>query len=113
SDSALRGYVAKTPIKDSLVNWDLVIPVLYLAVVAWIGLRVGRGTQDAESLFLAGRGLGFGVIGTSLFASNVSSTTLIGLAGAAYASGLAVASYEWMAALALLFAAVFLVPIYL
>lgn len=95
------------------MNWDLLVPILYLAGVAWIGLRVGRGTQDAESLFLAGRGLGFGVVGTSLFASNVSSTTLIGLAGAAYASGIAVASYEWMAALALLFAAVFLVPLYL
>lgn len=95
------------------MNWDLLLPILYLAGVAWIGLRVGRGTQDAESLFLAGRGLGFGVVGTSLFASNVSSTTLIGLAGAAYATGIAVASYEWMAALALLFAAVFLVPIYL
>lgn len=95
------------------MNWDLVIPILYLAGVAWIGLRVGKGTHDAESLFLAGRGLHFGVVGTSLFASNVSSTTLIGLAGAAYATGLAVASYEWMAALALLFAAVFLIPIYL
>lgn len=94
------------------MNWDLLVPILYLAVVAWIGLRVGRGTHDAESLFLAGRGLGFGVIGTSLFASNVSSTTLIGLAGAAYASGIAVASYEWMAALVLVFAAVFLIPIY-
>lgn len=94
------------------MNWDLLIPILYLAVVAWIGLRVGRGTHDAESLFLAGRGLGFGVIGTSLFASNVSSTTLIGLAGAAYASGIAVASYEWMAALVLVFAAIFLIPIY-
>ncbi|MEX2182628.1 MAG: sodium/solute symporter [Gemmatimonadaceae bacterium] len=95
------------------MNWDLLVPILYLAVVAWIGLRVGRGTHDAESLFLAGRGLGFGVVGTSLFASNVSSTTLIGLAGAAYASGIAVASYEWMAALVLVFAAVVLVPIYL
>ncbi|MBX3133408.1 MAG: sodium/solute symporter [Gemmatimonadaceae bacterium] len=95
------------------MHWDLVLPVLYLVVVAWIGLRVGRGTQDAESLFLAGRGLGFGVVGTSLFASNISSTTLIGLAGAAYASGIAVASYEWMAALVLLFAAVVLVPVYL
>lgn len=94
------------------MNWDLVVPILYLAVVAWVGLRVGRGTQDAESLFLAGRGLGFGVVGTSLFASNVSSTTLIGLAGAAYASGIAVASYEWMAALVLVFAAIFLIPIY-
>ncbi len=95
------------------MNWDLVVPILYLAGVAWIGLRVGRGTQDAESLFLGGRALGFGVVGTSLFASNVSSTTLIGLAGAAYAAGLGVASYEWMAALALIFAAIFLVPIYL
>ncbi|HMU62348.1 MAG TPA: sodium/solute symporter [Gemmatimonadales bacterium] len=95
------------------MHWDLVIPVLYLAVVAWIGVRVSTGTQNAESLFLGGRSLGFGVVGTSLFASNVSSTTLIGLAGAAYATGLAVASYEWMAALALLFAAVFLIPIYL
>lgn len=95
------------------MHWDLLIPILYLAVVAWIGLRVGRGTQDAESLFLAGRGLGFGVVGTSLFASNVSSTTLIGLAGAAYATGIAVASYEWMAALVLVFAAIFLIPIYL
>lgn len=92
---------------------DLLVPILYLAVVAWIGLRVGRGTQDAESLFLGGRTLGFGVVGTSLFASNISSTTLVGLAGAAYASGIAVASYEWMAALVLLFAAFFLVPIYL
>lgn len=95
------------------MHLDLVIPILYLAIVAWIGLRVSKGTQDAESLFLGGRSLGFGVVGTSLFASNVSSTTLIGLAGAAYASGIAVASYEWMAALALLFAAVFLIPIYL
>lgn len=95
------------------MHWDLVIPILYLAVVAWIGLKVSTDTQDAESLFLGGRSLGFGVVGTSLFASNISSTTLIGLAGAAYASGLAVASYEWMAALALLFAAVFLIPIYL
>jgi SSS family solute:Na+ symporter len=92
---------------------DLLIPILYLAIVAWIGVRVSTGAKDAESLFLGGRSLGFGVVGTSLFASNVSSTTLIGLAGAAYASGIAVASYEWMAALALLFAAVFLVPIYL
>lgn len=95
------------------MNWDLVVPILYLAVVACIGLRVGQGTHDAESLFLAGRGFGFGVVGTSLFASNVSSTTLIGLAGAAYSSGIAVASYEWMAALVLVFASFFLIPIYL
>ncbi len=94
------------------MNWDLLIPILYLAGVAWIGLRVGSGTQDARSLFLADRGLGFGVVGTSLFASNVSSTTLIGLAGAAYVTGIAVSAYEWMAALILVFAAIFIVPIY-
>ena len=96
---------------NETVDW--IIPVVYLLAVMVIGWRVGRNTNTQEQLFLAGRSLGFGVIGLSLFASNISSTTLIGLAGAAYSTGIAVASYEWMAALVLLFAAVVLVPVYL
>lgn len=97
----------------SLPWLDAVLPIIYLVAVGWLGWRVGRGTHNADQLFLAGRSLGFGVIGLSLFASNISSTTLIGLAGAAYSSGIAVSSYEWMAALVLLFAALVLVPLYL
>ena len=96
---------------NETVDW--IIPVVYLLAVMVIGWRVGRNTNTQEQLFLAGRSLGFGVIGLSLFASNISSTTLIGLAGAAYSTGIAVASYEWMAALVLLFAAIVLVPVYL
>lgn len=92
---------------------DLALPLLYLLGVAVIGWRSGRATRSTDDLFLAGRRLGWGVVGLSLFASNVSSTTLIGLAGAAYDHGIAVASYEWMAALALIFAAIVLLPVYL
>jgi SSS family solute:Na+ symporter len=67
-------------------------------VVFAIGFRMARRTHSAEDLFLAGRRLGWLPIGLSLFASNISSTTMIGLAGAAYTWGIAVANYEWMAA---------------
>ena len=84
--------------------------VLVLLVICW---RVSRRSPDADELFLAGRTLGAGVVGLSLFASNISSTTLIGLPGAAWSSGIAVANYEWMAALVLLFSALFVVPVLL
>jgi len=96
------------------LDWrDALIPLLYLVLVGGIGIHASRRTQTLDDLFLAGRGLGFGVIGLSLFASNISSTTLVGLAGAAYGSGIAVVNYEWMAGVVLLFAALFLVPVYL
>ena len=75
-----------------------------------IGWRVSRRAPTADDLFLAGRSLGWGVVGLSLFASNISSTTLIGLPGAAWESGISVANYEWMAALVLVFSAFFIVP---
>lgn len=96
------------------VDWqDALIPALYFIFVISIGVHAGRRTGSLDDLFLAGRGLGFGIVGLSLFASNISSTTLVGLSGAAYSSGIAVANYEWMAGVVLLFAALFLVPVYL
>ena len=58
---------------------------------------MAKRTHSGEDLFLAGRRLGWVPIGFSLFASNISSTTLIGLSGAAYTWGIAVSNYEWMA----------------
>jgi SSS family solute:Na+ symporter len=56
----------------------------YLVVVLIIGAAVSRkAAGSGQELFLAGRSLGFVAIGLSLFASNISSTTLIGVAGAA------------------------------
>ncbi|MCK9260190.1 MAG: hypothetical protein M0P63_10545, partial [Azoarcus sp.] len=90
---------------------DYVIVAVYLLVVVAVCVRVTRKNPDADELFLAGRTLGAGVIGLSLFASNISSTTLIGLPGAAWATGISVANYEWMAALVLVFTAVFVAPV--
>ncbi|MEJ2575981.1 MAG: sodium/solute symporter [Gammaproteobacteria bacterium] len=97
----------------TLSQLDLWIIAGYLVAVALIGALAARRTHTAQDLFLAGRRLGAVPIGLSLFASNISSTTLIGLAGAAYAWGIAVANYEWMAAPVLVFMALLVAPVYL
>lgn len=94
----------------SLTPLDYAIVIAYLLAVTVVAIRVTRRAPDAEELFLAGRSLGWGVVGLSLFASNISSTTLIGLPGAAWEHGISVANYEWMAALVLIFSALFVVP---
>ncbi|MBW2734136.1 MAG: sodium:solute symporter [Deltaproteobacteria bacterium] len=92
---------------------DLSIIGIYFVVVLFIGFWMARKTESGEDLFLAGRSLGWAPIGFSLFASNISSTTLIGLAGAAYASGISVANYEWMATVVLVFFVIYFVPFYI
>ncbi|QDH70908.1 sodium:solute symporter family transporter [Marilutibacter alkalisoli] len=97
----------------TLHTFDYAVLAAYALVVIVVCARVARRSPDSDELFLAGRTLGAGVVGLSLFASNISSTTLIGLPGAAWTSGIAVANYEWMAALVLLFSALFVVPVLL
>lgn len=94
-----------------LLDWGVI--GVYLVVVVVIGVIVTRKATSGEELFLAGRSLGFGAIGLSLFASNISSTTIIGVSGAAYQSGISVAHYELMAALILVFMAVVTIPVFL
>ena len=95
---------------DGLHWLDYGVLLIYLLVVLAVCLRVAQRRPDSDELFLAGRSLGVGVVGLSLFASNISSTTLIGLPGAAWESGIAVANYEWMAGLVLIFSAFFVMP---
>ena len=97
----------------TLSTLDLIVIGIYFALVLYIGLRMARRTHSGEDLFLAGRSLGWIPIGFSLFASNISSTTLVGLSGAAYTWGIAVSNYEWMAAFILVFFAIFFIPSYL
>lgn len=92
---------------------DLAFLAAYAVVVIVIGVVTARRTHSGEDLFLAGRRLTWVPIGFSLFASNISSTTLIGLAGAAYTWGVAVANYEWMAAPILVLMALVFAPVYL
>jgi len=92
---------------------DLGIIVGYFILVLAIGVFIGLKTKTEEDLFLGGRSLTWGVIGLSLFASNISSTTLIGLSGAAYSSGIAVSNYEWLSGLPLIIMATIFIPVYL
>lgn len=92
---------------------DLGIIVGYFVVVLAIGIWVGTRTKTDEDLFLGGRTLTWGIIGLSLFASNISSTTLIGLTGAAYSTGISSSNYEWLAGVPLIIMAAIFIPIYL
>ncbi|MEJ2370815.1 MAG: sodium/solute symporter, partial [Gemmatimonadales bacterium] len=87
--------------------------LLYVVFVVALGFYFARRTETTEEYFLAGRSLTWWLIGFSLFASNVSSTTLMGLSSAAFGSGISVYNYEWMAALVLVVFLVFFLPLYL
>lgn len=97
----------------SLHPLDYAVLAAYVLIVLVVCARTLRRAPDADELFLAGRSLGAGVVGLSLFASNMSSTTLIGLPGAAWEHGISVANYEWMAALVLIFSLWFVVPVFI
>lgn len=92
---------------------DIIIIIGYFTIVFLIGLIVARRTKEGDDLFLAGRSLAWGAIGFSLFASNISSTTLIGLSGQAYATGISVSNYEWITTLLLVFMAIYFIPFYI
>ncbi len=93
---------------------DLLTFALFLGAVLFISLRAARGRRDAKNYFLAGRNLGGWAIGMSLVATNVSTEHFVGMSGAAATDiGLAIASYEWTAAAALIVIGWFLLPRYL
>ena len=92
---------------------DITVIVIYFIAVMLIGLYVARSTKTGEDLFLGGRSFGWGLIGLSLFASNISTSTIIGLSGAAYSSGIVQSVYEWMTGIPLIIAALIFIPLYL
>ncbi|MCF7842977.1 MAG: sodium transporter, partial [Lentisphaeria bacterium] len=100
-----------------LGSWDWVIIGLYFALVFGVALWVTRsetGTRDSSAgYFLAGRNVGWFVIGASLFASNIGSEHLVGLAGTGAASGVAVGQFEILASLILLILGWVFVPFYI
>ncbi len=98
---------------SNISSIDTAIVIGYLVVVLIIGIIISRKTKTGEELFLGGRTFGWGLIGLSLFASNISSSTIIGLTGAAYTTGIVNSVYEWMSGLPLIIAALIFVPLYL
>ena len=92
---------------------DITVIAVYFIVVLLIGLYVAKSTKTGEDLFLGGRTFSWGLIGLSLFASNISTSTIIGLSGAAYSSGIVQSVYEWMTGIPLIVAALIFIPLYL
>ncbi len=94
---------------------DYVIFFGFIACVVALGLYKSKGEgKDSESYFLAGRGLLWWLIGVSLIAANISSEQMVGMSGsAADYMGLAISSYEWMAAITLVVVAFVFLPYFL
>ena len=91
---------------------DGMIIICYL--VGIIGYGISKGKQkSSEDYFLAGRNLTWPIVGISLFAANIGSSTLIGLTADAFKTNIAVYNYEWMAAVVLIIFAIFFMPFYL
>lgn len=94
---------------------DFGIVIVYIVGVLILGFYIGKKHKNSEDYFLAGRNLTWPLIGFSLFASNMSSNSLVGLTGSGYAdgAGFSVFSYEWMAVVVLILFAIFFLPFYL
>ncbi len=96
---------------------DIAIIAVYavsiFALAQWVSREKGAHRKDAQDYFLASRTLPWWAIGTSLIAANISAEQIIGMSGSGYAIGLAIASYEWMAALTLIIVGKYFLPIFL
>jgi SSS family solute:Na+ symporter len=93
---------------------DVVIFLAFVATVVTVGLVKSKNEKSSEDYFLAGRGLSWWLIGFSLIAANISTEQFVGMSGnAASHVGLAIASYEWMAAITLVVVAFGFLPYFL
>jgi SSS family solute:Na+ symporter len=103
-----------SPESFQISAWDIAIFVAFVATVVTVSLVQGRSKEGSEDYFLAGRGLSWWLIGFSLIASNISTEQFVGMSGnAASHVGLAIASYEWMAAITLVVVAFGFLPYFL
>lgn len=92
---------------------DLVVFGLYIGGLILYGIIDRHRSLRARDHFLAGQSANFAKVGFSLYASTISATTLVGLTGSAYAHGISVFNYEWMAAVVLTIFCAFVLPTYL
>lgn len=102
---------------NSLGIYDYVVFLVYFLIVALYGWTVYRKKQaqkeNSKDFFLAKDSLTWWAIGASLIASNISAEQFIGMSGSGFTMGLAIASYEWLAAATLIIVAIFFIPVYI
>ncbi|MCA0397592.1 MAG: sodium/solute symporter [Bacteroidetes bacterium] len=103
--------------KNQLSTADILVFLVYLVVVGsygfWIYKRKKQKVTDTKDFFLAEGSLTWWAIGASLIASNISAEQFIGMSGNGFFVGIAVACYEWLAAVSLIIIAVWFIPVYL
>ncbi|PVD53095.1 sodium transporter [Terrimonas sp.] len=103
--------------KNGLLLPDYLVFFIYFIIVAsygyWIYQRKKKAQVDTHDFFLAEGSLTWWAIGASLIASNISAEQFIGMSGDGFFAGVAIAAYEWIAALALIIIAVWFMPVYL
>lgn len=104
--------------KNNLLDFkDYIVFLIYFVIVAAYGFYIyykkKSKTGDSKDYFLAEGSLTWWAIGASLIASNISAEQFIGMSGSGFKMGLAIATYEWMAAATLIVVAVFFIPVYL
>jgi len=96
---------------------DYIIFGLYAATIIGVGLWVSRKKDGIEKTsddyFLASKSLTWWAVGASLIAANISAEQFIGMSGSGFALGLAIASYEWMAAITLIIVGKYFLPVFL
>ena len=100
-----------------LSSIDIAVFVVYVLIIIGVGLFVSRNkkgqTKTTEDYFLAGKSLPWWAVGSSLIAANISAEQFIGMSGSGYSIGLAIASYEWMAALTLIIVGKYFLPVFI
>src|ERR1700744_5358456 len=100
-----------------LQSLDYVVFFIYFVIVAcyglWIYNRKKAASTSSKDYFLAEGSLTWWAIGASLIASNISAEQMIGMSGSGFRLGLAISTYEWMAAATLVIVAIFFIPVYL
>jgi len=96
---------------------DLIIVAAYAAllfgIAQWVSREPAGEQKSTEDYFLAGKSLPWWAIGASLVAANISAEQIIGMSGDGYKIGLAIAAYEWQAAIVLIIIAKYFLPIFL
>jgi SSS family solute:Na+ symporter len=100
-----------------LATLDIAILVAYaigiFVLAQYVSREKGSHEKNAQDYFLASRALPWWAIGTSLIAANISAEQIVGMSGSGYVIGMAIASYEWMAALTLIIVGKWILPVFL
>ena len=95
---------------------DLTVFLIYCAIVISVGIIVSRRVnknKDTTSYFFASNSLPWYLVGSSVIAANISAEQFVGMSGSGFAMGMAIATYEWLAAIMLIMVALWFLPVFI